>query len=529
MNRIEVNADATIPDIVAKLRDIPGESASIHVSDDTALLLTASEFRAIAAAAERNQVAISIDTDDPLRRQLAAMFRVPIALSSQPVENGDVALEESTAGESVAVQVAPPVTANGAGEGVGTATADVASETHEDSPESAPADEAAEKPVAPTRRPRRSPKPLLAVLGLIAAIAAGIGLYWLFFSTATVDIMLQREEVSAQITYSVIAPGLEPANDDAPAIQALPVTFDLSTTISRPATGVRTVGVDTASGEVVLRNPTGKSETIGEGETFESFDGTAFRFDETIEVPAATDGGDTPGEATARVSSAEPGTIGNREIGALTGRLENGVYYSNRTAAVEGGTDQETSIVSQEDLDTLRTDVAERLMASAASAEISGGRLLLPSSVSSGDGTFVFSEEVGAEADSVSVDATIRFEALAYDPQILIDAAVAALQGQVPSGYVLESETPRFSSQEEGASENGVTVVTATVTGEARPDLSDEELETLADELAGRSEEEALEYLQGLPYVSESDITYEPAWLPGRIPSSGGRIEVDAR
>jgi hypothetical protein len=529
MNRIEVNADASMPDIVAKLRDISGESATIHVSDDTALLLTASEFRAIAAAAERNQVAISIDTDDPLRRQLAAMFRVPIALPSQPVENGDVALEESTAGESVAVQVAPPVTANGAGEGVGTATADVASETHEDSPESAPADEAAEKPVAPTRRPRRSPKPLLAVLGLFAAIAAGIGFYWLFFSTATVDIVLQRKEVSVQISYSVIEPGTELSSNDMAAIASERRIFDISKRISKETTGVRTVGVDTASGEVVLRNPTGESVTIGEGETFESFDGTAFLFDETVEVPAATDGGDTPGEATAGVSSAEPGTVGNREIGALTGRLENGVYYSNRTAAVEGGTDQDISVVSQEDIDSLGAHVVDELLGDARDSLFTDGYIPLPGSVEIRNATSEFSDDVGAEVETVSVDATIRFEALAYDPQILIDAAVAALQGQVPSGYVLESETPRFSSQEEGASENGVTVVTATVTGEARPDRSDEELQTLANELAGRSEEEAMEYLQGLPYVAESEITYEPAWLPGRIPSSGGRIEVDVR
>ena len=51
MNRIEVDAEATVPDVVAKLRDNPGEPATIHVSADTALLLTANEFRAIDAAA----------------------------------------------------------------------------------------------------------------------------------------------------------------------------------------------------------------------------------------------------------------------------------------------------------------------------------------------------------------------------------------------------------------------------------------------------------------------------------------------
>lgn len=537
MNRIEVDAEATVPDVVAKLRDNPGQPATIYVSADTALLLTANEFRAIAAAAERNQVALAIDTDDPLRRQLATMFGVPIALPVQPPSEmedaeadpsdqpGEQAIEGSE--ESDRDYVSP----NGAQAPV---VLDDMPEEEPLEPEAARSEDVEPREpveVAPraVRQRRARWKPFAALLGLAVVIAAAVGLYWFFFTTATIELTLRREPVSAAIAYVVVQPGGNAPDDGSTAIPAEPVTFDLSTTLTRAATGVEAVGIDPARGVLVLRNPGPEPVTIAAGTEFTSFEGAVYRFESEVTVPAAEDNGETPGETTATVVSAQPGAAGNRELGTLTGQLDNGIYYSNRTEPIAGGTEEETIIVTQEDLDALRDEASKVLLDSAAAADLSDGRLLLPSSISSGDGTFVFSQEVGDAADSVSVEASMRFTALAYDPGALRDAAMAELTQVVPPGYALEQSTPTFSSQQEAAGENGVTQVTATVSGSARPELPEADRQMIADEVAGMDENEAFDYLRGLPYVERVEISYAPDWLPDRIPSSGGRIEVETR
>src|SRR5215210_4216048 len=76
--RIVIGSSDSIPVILGRLKSAKGKPATVVVTSASGLLLTASEFRALKAAADQSQIQLTIETDDRLRRQLAVMFGLPV-------------------------------------------------------------------------------------------------------------------------------------------------------------------------------------------------------------------------------------------------------------------------------------------------------------------------------------------------------------------------------------------------------------------------------------------------------------------
>src|SRR3954452_9901430 len=76
--RIVVGSTDSIPDVLTRLRAASGGPATIAIPASASLFLTASEFRALKAGADQARVALTVETDDRLRRQLANMFQIPV-------------------------------------------------------------------------------------------------------------------------------------------------------------------------------------------------------------------------------------------------------------------------------------------------------------------------------------------------------------------------------------------------------------------------------------------------------------------
>ena len=75
---ISVAPGQSMGEVLSALKIAAGDDLVIEIPADASVLLTANEFRALSIAAERDEVEVSIYTDDPLRRQLAALFGVPL-------------------------------------------------------------------------------------------------------------------------------------------------------------------------------------------------------------------------------------------------------------------------------------------------------------------------------------------------------------------------------------------------------------------------------------------------------------------
>ncbi len=508
---ITVAPGQSMSEVLNALKIGAGDDLVIDIPADASVLLTANEFRALSIAAERDDVEVSIYTEDPLRRQLATLFGVPL-VNEIPEPQPYVAPELDPVSETEAF--AP------AGE-------DVVEEDAESGP-------------VPARAVGGSGRPITKLLGGLAAIAAviaaGIALYWFFFSSMTVDLHLTRQKVASTLAYQVTQPGISPESvpGDGIVIQGEPVQFTLARSHTVPATGQTVIPDKAASGAITLRNPTDTPVTIDKGTEFEGFDGVAYVFSEQVDVPAATNG--QPGETTAQISSPKGGEAGNQDVGMLTGELPNGIYYSNRMGEISGGTQKTVTTVSQADIDQLKSEIDKELLALATTTELDKGLLLVPSTVTPVDsagtatpseGAYVFDRAVGDEAAEVSVTANVTFAATAYDPSKLTAAAIPQLEGEVAPGQTFDPDSVKVNTPAETNNANGVISLLATVAGDAIPTLDDATKDALADQIAGKSQGEVDRILAGLGYADGSTVTFSPSWLPERVPSSAGRITIE--
>jgi len=284
------------------------------------------------------------------------------------------------------------------------------------------------------------------------------------------------------------------------------------------------VGATAAAGSLVLRNPEEEPVTIDAGSTIETFEGDTYVFPAEITVPAASDG--NPGEVVADIAAATPGPSGNRDTGMLSGRLSNGVYYSNRATPVAGGADVTRTVVTQEDLDGLQARAEETLRSLAATSVLSGNRRVVPSTLTVQDFAADYSATAGTETDSVSIEATIMFDALAFSTEGLNSAAAQTLSAQTPPGFTFLPETIVYQVPVETGEQNGTIAMISQVDGHSRAAMSDDDIDALVSSITGDSEDDAIATLQANEAVTTVDIDFSPSWLPHRIPRSADQIEV---
>src|SRR5687768_12534450 len=76
--KIIVGSNDLMPQVLARLRARFGMPATVTIPASSSLFLTASEFRALKSEADYAHVALTVETDDRLRRQLATMFGLPV-------------------------------------------------------------------------------------------------------------------------------------------------------------------------------------------------------------------------------------------------------------------------------------------------------------------------------------------------------------------------------------------------------------------------------------------------------------------
>jgi hypothetical protein len=499
--RIVVGPNDAVPAILSRLRAGRAASATITIPASSSLFLTASEFRALKATAEQARRILTVETDDRLRKQLAEMFGLPVVdLTEEP---------RPVAGKTSVVNLET-------GRGVLESADGVDGETN-------PVVRAAGRP-----RPSRgfSQGKLIGIIGAVIALLAVAALVVAYLlQTATIEITAKRAPVTANLTFAIAQPGVNAPAGSAFTLQARSVTLNVPFTAKAATTGrARTPGA-TAAGKVELRNTSTSDIAIAAGTSFTSFDGVQYFFPNAVTVPAMDKKTNAPGQATAQVSASAGGKSGNKDVGLLTGKLDSGVYYSNRDNPIEGGSDSAAQGVSQADIDGLVAQANQKLPQLAASQDAGNGLTVLPGSVKSGQLNYTVDHKVGDDAKELTINASMSVTALAYSANDLKSAAMAsaqnALASQVPSGYQLVPESVNVG---EPATANGQYSVA--VKADARATISDARAKEIAKAVAGKSVSDAKAFLGTLPEVQSVDISSSPGFLPARIPSNASKITV---
>lgn len=568
-----------LEDVLKRLRDHAGQPVRLDIPPGSPLFLTAHEFSALLDVSRTRGIDLTIVSDDPLRQRLASVLKIPVegmqaaeSPAPQPVEAsrnsaftrptrtapgapGPVPTHERLGHTRSAL---PPLPAEDRESGPPGGVTKVAKRRRWPGKEAdgdpaaqqsralvpgataaaAPESEHRDIVVSPSlgaRFSRLGARTIATLVGLL--ILAGLFTFAISFfllSSATVTLVPEVQPLSAEMTYTIVAPNTDVPEDVAVSIPAEPMTLEFTTEASRPASGSRLVPGEPARGRVRLSNPNTDEVLVEAGTELESNNGRIYTVDQDVTVPAGDPGLGRYGGGEAAVTAEEGGTAGNLETGELSGQLDSGVYYSNRTAPLTGGTDEEIQVADPADIQQLRDEAEDTLLemienevADRVPEEVE----IVPGSITDEDFRYEFSHQAGDDAETVSVKATAPVTLLTYRPdeaqRLLSEEFNEQLSNTAPEGFAFDSDSLVIGDAAPVENDQNIALFRVTGSGDAIAVIPEDVLARLREELAGDSGESAADTLGELANVSDYAVDYSPVWLPNRMPPSEERISIE--
>lgn len=376
-----------------------------------------------------------------------------------------------------------------------------------------------EKKVGPYQTSADSSRRFYYLLVAFLFIAVVVGLVYNFLSAgAVIEVQPRQQTITLNGTFTA---SKEPSAQEL-GFETVSVTD--TTTVTVPTSGEEQVS-EQATGEILIRNNTNKSERLIKNTRFESPDGLVYRITESAVVPAAVNG--EPGTVRAKVFADQPGDSYNIEAGqefTVPGYAENGftALFESITATnpepITGGFVGVQYIVEEEDLEearatasaTLRETLGEKLLTSVPSTLVS-----FPVSVN-----FEFETLPNTEGSESSAEVTVvgTASAPAFLPtelsSFLARASIAGYEGQPVriddyDSLTFELLTPgtATSSDTSEASPD----LAFTIEGQTRVVFTFDETALKAD-LAGKPKTALTTVLSGYPAIQKSKATFKPFW-----------------
>jgi len=365
-------------------------------------------------------------------------------------------------------------------------------------------------------------------LGFLAILAiAGFGAWW-FLPTATVTIYVspQNLEEKAEVLVSTQASSVDFSQKMLPG-----KTYQTQVSSEKTAstTGTKTVG-EKAKGGVQIQNGTSSAINLAAGTTLFATNDLKFTLDSAVTVAAAVSPS-SPGTATASVTAFDIGAEYNLAANESfrVGNYPKSDVDATASADFSGGSSQQISAVSEEDLDILQEDLTEELLDKAdgeLSGKVSPDEIFITSASTYEIADRTFSAKVGDEADTIKLDMALDVTGAAVSKQALTDLAKEVLKEKVPQGYVLRDSqiTADFDLKEE--TEEGY-VLSAFFKANLLPETKTEEI---AKNIAGKYPTFAKDYLTSISGFSRAEIDITPSFLPSKLmilPRIAKNIEIE--
>ncbi len=382
----------------------------------------------------------------------------------------------------------------------------------------------------------RNRKPFI-IAGVGGGVVLLLGIFFLFSNVAaqaeiTVKLNTKTVNQTAKITIDPEATAPDAANLILPA-QVQQKEVSGNKTID--TTGVKLIG-DKAQGKVEMSNKTDSEKTFAQGTQLKTGE-LVFVLNEEVTVPAATTEENSDGE-TKKYGKTEVAVTAD-QIGAESNLTEGeefqvasfatNTYQAVATEDFSGGSSREVRVVSAEDLSTLKADLRSELLAQASqeySDESKNGTYYVPTG-SSNIQTAEYSAEEGEEVNTVTLQMTLKVEAVAYSSADLKPLARELLSSQVPENYSLSEADPQIlSSTDESASAAATVTLNADISTKAVPNLNLDQLKT---ELLGKSIEEAESSLKSNDQLKAFAIEIQPPLLAKfvhTIPKNGDKVTI---
>lgn len=581
MKAIYLEPDEEITSVVDRLRELDDDEVAIVVPKRAALLQSIVNLKLLRFQAEQQGKRINIVTTDKTGRNLASAVGLTVHQklpekgkavkesavredADQPVEinykrrqppepqkpsdqsaGTDIGYKRGKDPELVKREVggAPPPEPAASAEAGGPAPSEAAGPD-----ESAAGTKDGDTPAAASKEPRfsvpkvpkpRIPKgklpkfplpslrlPKLGKLGRRAPVLIAIALIVLLTGGTAAAVVLPRATVTVTpktepfntkipVTFSTTAPRVDAKDNIVPA-KTIEVTRQGSLTAQ--ATG-RSIGGEPARGEITVVNELNRNQPLVVRTRFQSPDGKILRAQSGIVVPAG-------GTTTVQVVADEGGTDGNVKRGtrlSIPGLQSTTAVYGRVDTNLTGGTAADDTTVSGSDVDRAKSRLGRQLAEEGlaeAKEKLPVGQTLNPEVTAVSVLSSSTDPAVDTAAKEFTVRGSVRITYFAYDEKVLRRLVEEDLKAKVPGGTTLvEQREERFAVEESSDQELDTSLVIETFTA---PGLSEEDI---ADEIAGKSEEEAKRIITGNGQATGVMVDLWPFWVRS-IPGDAAKVTV---
>ncbi len=352
--------------------------------------------------------------------------------------------------------------------------------------------------------------------------------------SAVVDVQLKSQPVTKQLALK-LDPTANVSDPNTGILKAEVVKQVVSGQKTGEATGKKIIG-DKAKGKVTLYNRTSSPKTFEAGTTLTG-GGKQFVLDKAETVASASTGSNfetRPGTLEATITAVDIGSESNiaKDVEMTIGTFSTDTYVAKTTDAAAGGTSREIKALSQKDLDDLAAALKKELNEQAVKQlqdQAGSGRYIFPTNRLRVVST-KFSDEVGKETNTFSVEMDVEAEAVSYSAQELKSLASQVVASSVPEGYtVAEDQIELLTEPVSAATSSAQVSINTNITAKARPQAKPEEWEA---EILGVDEQAALAILKGKPEVESATISLQPAFFArilSKVPKDAAKVEMKLR
>ena len=359
-------------------------------------------------------------------------------------------------------------------------------------------------------------KTMVALLGLlvVAAVIAAV----IFLPTATIDLRLRAAPL---LVDDIILIG---SNESAE--KTVPGTSfyrEILVGGSQKVQNTEVVG-NKSKGEVVIVNKTLSEQKIKERSRLVTDGGVLFYMEKHAIVPPDS-------RVKVTVEAAEEGDEGNIEPQKLEfvalDDASRKIVYAEATNTFTGGSGETIAVVSGTDIQEARKEALKNAKEQASEqirGELPEGWVLLEESWDLVTDDFSTEQKEGDKIPVIDYKSRVTAKVMGYEKAIFEERMKARLEDKINDDYMLFPGPISFTQSVEAVNwDEAESTVNIRVTHSTIPKIA---LDSLKEKLAGRTSDEAREYLEGLPGVRSASMKLWPFWV-GSIPRIEKRINVN--
>lgn len=365
------------------------------------------------------------------------------------------------------------------------------------------------------------------LIPLVVLLAIFVYVYYAFIVKANVVLFLDKKTVSQNVDVTFSGDDATSATNN--TIHLNTSDHDVSETKKIDTTGKKETG-DKAKGTITIYNKTDSPKTFSQGTTIIGPNDLEFQTLDDVKIASTSSFSTTFSSSDVDIQASDFGTDYNLPSG--TNFTVDGVssddFFAKNSSAFSGGSKKDIQVVSKDDLTTLQNQVTKDLESKAMSGlSADGDSVPLPVALSSTFDQKNFDNDVGDEADSVSLSAKLTVETGSYSKKDIEGFVKDLAQGDIPDDYsYLESE----STINVNNIKNNKGVVSGTLDINAvflpRVDIA-----SIKNGLAKKSENSALEYIKNTKGIQDETIMFSRKLplLPTFMPFNSKNITITVK